>query len=347
MMKAYLQNGLTQEVESIAEVDKNQFYILFLSDDFLGYIYPGIELIHTIQDKLVCIYDLIDDSYIIDKDVYLKEVEILPRILSSVGLGSVLGIDNDGVTNEMVERFFREFSQNKEYEEWRMNIPDLNKILFLNDIHSMIHSLQNVIESFDISFVDIYLSLAESADQLDFLDTGNMEEEEYRVSSAKARKVSYAIENYFIKANAILDYFCKLCFELEHRYEDFSKIPRLISRNKTYGNRKALHIQQKKHTIFEYDETIKLIGNIRNQVIHNGSLDSKPVVFYREVKGQAVERYALFPDTTDGHLDTWINRNKFYGKHTKVNDILPEIHNKFCHKILYTIEYILKNNATT
>lgn len=80
-----------------------------MSDDFLGYIYPGIELIHTIQDKLVCIYDLIDDSYIIDKDVYLKEVEILPRILSSAGLGSVLGIDNDGVTNEMVERFFVSF----------------------------------------------------------------------------------------------------------------------------------------------------------------------------------------------------------------------------------------------
>lgn len=211
----------------------------------------------------------------------------------------------------------------------------------------MIHSLQNAIEAFDISFVDVYLSLVESADQLDFLDKGSMEEEEYRVSSARARKVSYAIENYFIKANAILDYFCKLCFELEHRYEDFSKIPRLISRNKTYGNRKSLHIQRKEHTIFEYDETIKLIENIRNQVIHNGSLDSKPVVFYREVKGKMVERYALLPDTTDGHLDTWINRNKFYGKHIKVNDILPEIHNKFCRKILSTIEYLLKNNVTT
>lgn len=88
-----------------------------MSDDFLGYIYPGIELIHTIKDKLVCVYDLIDDFYIIDKDAYLKEVEILPSILSSAGLGSVLGIDNDGVTNEMVERLFRAFSQNKEYEE--------------------------------------------------------------------------------------------------------------------------------------------------------------------------------------------------------------------------------------
>lgn len=341
-MKVYLQNGVTIEVDTFSQINQSQFYILFLSDNVTSYMYPGHDFLETIQDKLALVYDLIDDRYIPDHDNWSRELSNVPITLYSAGLGSILGLDDNGITKDEVEKFYNNFCQNPKYEYWRSILPDLNRILFLNDIHAMIHSLQNIIEAFDMSFVDVYLILVETVkltERDDFADG------EYRESSARARKISYAIENYFIKANAVLDYFCKLCLELQHRYDDFSKIPKLISRNKTYGDRKSLRIQQIKNTIFEYDEIVRLIVNIRNQVIHNGSLDSTPVVFYRKKGNEIVERYALFPDITAGHLDTWINRNKFYGKYIKVNDILPDIHRKFCEKILYTIDYILKNNG--
>uniref|UniRef100_UPI004028BEB6 hypothetical protein n=1 Tax=Dialister sp. TaxID=1955814 RepID=UPI004028BEB6 len=341
-MKIYLQNGTTKEVSIFSETNQSRFYILFPRDDLTDYIYPGHDLVEEIQSKLVLIHSLVDDVYISDYDNWSRELSNVPIVLCSAGLGSILGINDDGMTRDHVEKFYNDFRETPEYAYWRSIIPDLNKILFLNDTHAMIHSLQNIIEAFDMSLVDIYLTLVES---VNLTERNNSGDGEYRVSSAGARKVSYAIENYFIKANAILDYFCKICLELQHYYDDFSKIPKLVSRNKTYGNRKSIQILQKSNTIFEYDEIIKLIVNIRNQVIHNGSLDSTPVIFYRQKENEIIERYALFPDTTSGQLDTWINRNKFYGKYTKVNDVLPDIHRKFCQKILHTIECILKNNG--
>ena len=95
-------------------------------------------------------------------------------------------------------------------------------------------------------------------------------------------------------------------------------------------------------TIFEECDIINMIIAIRNQVIHNGTLEIYPKMFYRLQNKQIIERFILFPDMEGAHFVNFKNRNHFYHNRHKVNDFLIAVHKEFLNRVLTTAESLLK-----
>jgi len=84
---------------------------------------------------------------------------------------------------------------------------------------------------------------------------------------------------------------------------------------------------------------------MRNEVVHNGSWELNPKAYTRFEKGKPVERFMLFPDISQGRLSKVKGRNHFFGDGTKVNDILPRIHEEYKRRLLNTIRLLNNYSA--
>lgn len=331
-MKVYLQCGICQEdVPDLQRFAVPQNFCIQCYEEHgeSQFFYPNDELIHKVLDDLVLVYDLLEEIYFPDKTLYEKESYAIPIGIALGGLNSDIGI-----SKTTLQQLVQEFRTDSLYKKV---LPDLNKMIYLNDCQYIVSAIQNTLEDLDNCFIDFYISLAD----VNPLSLASSDDGELIVMSRAGRKCSFCIENYFAKMNAVLDLFCKLMYEIENPQEDFSTIPRLRGHGKTYGKAKNLNIWQTPGTLFEKDNFITMILSIRNHVIHNGSLEMSPSVFVVKDKEKIVERYLLVPDIENDHLVQWENRNQFYITETKWNDFLPKIHKKFLERTLKTIKYIM------
>lgn len=89
---------------------------------------------------------------------------------------------------------------------------------------------------------------------------------------------------------------------------------------------------------------IRQIESLRNETVHNGTWEFSPKVFAKFEGSTIVERYMLFPDFEEGRLSTVKNRRHFFSSGIKVNDALLSIHEEFYHRLLATLQYIIKSN---
>lgn len=335
-MKVYLQCGICKE--NVPDLQRfaipQNFCIQYYEEDGESqFFYPNDELIHKVLDDLVLVYDLLEDIYFQDKALYEKEFHALPRGIALGGFNSDIRI-----SKAFLQHLVQEFRTDSLYKEM---LPDLNKLIYLGDCQYIVSAIQNTLEDLDNCFISFFVSLAD----VNYLSLVSHKDDKLIVMSRVGRKCSFCIESYFTKMNAVLDLFCKLMYEIEKPQEDFFTIPRLRGHNKTYGQAKYLKIWQNPGTLFEKDEFIRMILNIRNHVIHNGSLEMNPKVFVVKNKEKIVERYLLVPDIENDHLVQWENRNQFYSTETKWNDFLPKIHKEFLERTLKTIAYLIGDKS--
>lgn len=332
-MKVYLQCGICQEnVPDLQRFAVPQNFCIQCYEEHgeSQFFYPNDELIRKVLDDLVLVYDLLEDIYFPDKTLYEKESFAVPREIALGGLTS-----DNCISKTPLQEVVRQFRTDTLCKEV---LPDLNKLIYLNDCQYIVSAIQNTLEDLDNCFIDFYICLSEvNSTAIEFSEDGI-----HTVMSRVGRKCSFCIENYFAKMNAVLDLFCKLMYEIENPQENFSTISKLRGHEKTYGKAKNLNIWQIPGTLFERDEFIRMILSIRNHVIHNGSLEMNPKVFVVKNKGKIVERYLLVPDIENDHLVQWGNRNQFYSTETKWNDFLPKIHKEFLERTLKTIAYLTR-----
>lgn len=132
----------------------------------------------------------------------------------------------------------------------------------------------------------------------------------------------------------------KITYEFENKYDSFENFKKAKSANILWGNRKRLAIKDEPDTVFIRSNTVKLIESLRNEVVHNGSLEQNPKVFIVFENNEIVERFMLLPDYIDGNLSTAKNRKHFFSNGNKANKVLPELHFAYLKEILNTVKLL-------
>ena len=319
-MKAYLQNGLAEDINIMYNGD-SPFYV----QDFKGgYIYPNDSIKYDIDNELVKLYDTFRDLFFDDINKYYQEVYFLPTFVQQAGQDSDCSLKKN-----VFEKFLD--------DEYICKIPNLYKHLYLVDCQFLIGSIQNLLDGMEFSFTNFYVKLTDVSNMI-FPDetTNNV----WLELSHTSRQITSLLESYFIKAYSILDMFCKIAYEFEFKMDDFTKYNKMKSANKLWGESKKLKIHNTPKTIFETCELISIIEALRNEVVHNGSWELNPKIFTVFKEEKITERFVLFPDIYNGHLAKSTNRKHFFGEGLIVNEVLPKIHYAFLKRVLETVKML-------
>ncbi len=215
-----------------------------------------------------------------------------------------------------------------------------HKLLYLYDCRRLVSGIQEAV----IEVVQL---------QGEFYKTLNLEELFYppgvspdgmrHISSPVTAKLIALLNMIYIRLHSLLDYATKLVFEAEHLRTDFSRYPRLKSKNKLFGDSRRTSLNNKPGTLFEPCDLIKETEALRNLIIHDGFFDEQPKVYEDRASGIVQERFILMPDRNkNGHLTSYRNRNLFYGDEDKINMRLPTFIADFQKRLLLTMRETLK-----
>ena len=167
-------------------------------------------------------------------------------------------------------------------------------------------------------------------------------EDGIRYSSSPVTTKLFAFLGFlFIRLHSLLDYTVKVSFEAENLRQDFSRYPKLSSKNLQYGDRKKVKFNEQTGTLFEVSDFMTTVETLRNHLIHDGLLDEMPKAYENIKDGIAVEKFILFPDMTEGRFDSFVNRKLFFGKGDKINLRLPDFLGAFQSRQVETLSHVL------
>ena len=97
-------------------------------------------------------------------------------------------------------------------------------------------------------------------------------------------------------------------------------------------------------TIFETNKNIKLVNELRNELIHNSSWQSINKLYVHYKQNEIVEKYILIPDFDEcGTIIRSGNRNHFFSQENKINEMLPEMLEDILKRIHKTLCNIMSN----
>ena len=324
-MKTYFQNGIMQEIQQYTDCI-NSFCVQEIPDSIEKYVYKGDSIRDSLNYELVELYDKFRDLLFPDTEKYYEQIDSVPIFVREAGYNSDCSLSSEQLL-ELIDIF-------------KDTVPDLYKHLYLVDIQFLIATIQNLLDSMNYAFTNYYVEISK-INVTDILrsdaDTTLM------LNSYEARCLSSLVESYFTKAYSILDMLTKIEYEFEHKYDTFDSFKKTKSANILWGDRKKLNIETQ-NTIFSRSNTVKLIESLRNEVVHNGSIEENPRVFIRFENNQIAERFMLIPDHTDGLLVTSKSRKHFFSQENKANYVLPTIHFDYLNEVLSTIKYLNNRN---
>lgn len=319
-MKVYHQNGTVSRSFNILFEDDEPFAI----HQYKGKtFYPKDDLVWEIDSKLGELSDKFINLYFPDLELYHMESTFLP-------IGLVEGGQESGSTISSQE--FLNMA-----DQCATKFDNLYRHLYLGDCRYLLSTISNLMLSAEHCFVQYYMQIA----RIEAEHSEAFETKELMINSPESFKLAFWLETFFTKLYSVLDLMVKVIYELEHPVSDFSRITKLKSAKKLWGDRKEITIDKCAGTIFEDCEILRQIESIRNEVVHNGSWESNPTVFLRIEDKKIVERYMVFPDFIEGRLATVKNRRHFFSVGTKVNDALVLIHHEFYRRLLATLQYII------
>lgn len=287
--------------------------------------YEAIDYI--LDDELVKLYDLFRDVYYPNTDEYYSMIKSLPVFLTEAGQNSDCSVSA------------------QQFEEWKNSMILPNKIeieryLYLVDCQFLIGTAQNLLDGMRLVYSHFFSDLTNVGKNLmPVAPNCTMTEMSY-----ESRSIASFLEMFFVRAYSILDILCKICIELQSPVEAFEgKYKKLQSSKCLWGARKKLRFISTdaiEGTLFEKCELVQTIESLRNEVVHNGTWELNPKVFVRFENDEIKERFMLFPDITEGHLSTVVNRRHFFGEEIKVNDILPIMFKEIRERLLLTVKRI-------
>lgn len=325
MMKRYLKKGVCLENQNFFDCD-NEFYIQeVINSSVKEYSYPGSSIKHEIESEILKLYDKFRDLIFENLDDYYRELDTLPIFVSNAGLNSDCPCD---------VQLFQKYIQESEN-----SVDNLYKYLYLEDYGFLLSTIRNLLVSMDYAFVNYFIQICNI--NMDLTKINN-ENTIWTVSSYESSCILSLLESYFTKAYSILDILTKIAYELQKMNNNYESYNKVECKNILWGDRKKLLINKTIGTVFERSNTIKIIESIRNEVVHNGSLEQVPKIFILIKDKKIMERFMLFPDFNDGNLATFKNRNHFFGDENKVNDKLPEINSKYLVELLNTLKQLNK-----
>jgi hypothetical protein len=293
------------------------FYISKLSDE--EYTFQGDEIFYELDSNCVLLYDIFQNILFPDSDEYYLQKEKLPIWVYSAGH------DSDFVIDKL--QFEKYLSES--------NSEDINKHLYLADCQAMIMAMQDRVIYIKSAFIDFYRSLGSL--KYFSVEMGPVS----WISGYITARTFMNLYSVFISLYALFDLLTKIAFELENIRRVFIPYPKLSSSNILFGGKKRLKDIPVIESIFENSEHIRIVTNIRNELIHNGAWEQNPKVYLQFEDGQVTKRWILFPDTENGNIISSKNRKRFFAKGIKINEILPGLMVDVLDKVNNTIKNII------
>lgn len=218
----------------------------------------------------------------------------------------------------------------------------INKCLYYYDCEMLVNALQNRFNIVDCMLSQVYDVLTpvlkyEQKDYDNVIFTINEESE----------RVNAYINSIIINLASSCDIMTKVAAELN----DMSKVsydayPKMRSANVQYGHAKKLPESLKKEGTYFADKrpkVITIVETIRDEIIHNGSLDFHALIYYG-VKGDESEKWILMPSFNDeGTFTSYNGRKKFYDDPSRTwNKELPFLVRDFLGVTLKTLTVVRK-----
>ena len=272
-----------------------------------------------IYDEILQIERILIQRIFKDEDLYYRTLRKFPTVILDIGLKT----DVFGGKNQFEELY----SNLKNLEGFEI----INKHLYFSDVRMILHSIENLLLGLDADIINYYLILSETQ----LLENSEINAI-WKVNGSAAYSAASSLSAYFTKVYSILDLITKLSFELQNLCSNFESYPKLKSTKILYGERKKLS-NLKTNTIFEHDETIRIIESIRHEVVHNGTWEAIPTIYIKVRNTLPVEKFMLFPDFKDGYYEKYVNRYHFYSKGKTANNELPSIHKSFIKQVINTL----------
>lgn len=219
----------------------------------------------------------------------------------------------------------------------------VNKCLYYHDCEMLVNALQNRFNIVEALLIQVYDVLTPEL-KVDYQDYDNV----IFTINEESQRVNAYINSIIINLASVCDIMTKIATELsEMSNVDYGSYPRMRSANTTYGQ--ARHLPgalRKDNTLFADNRpvAVKKVEAIRDEIIHNGSLDFHSLIYYG-VKGDLSEKWILMPAFTDeGTFTTFRGRKKFYDDHRRTwNRELPRMVSDFLALSLSTIRVIRAN----
>jgi hypothetical protein len=253
---------------------------------------------------------------------YANFAPALPMFVVNAGLNSEAPISRD-LFGELLSLPFE--------------IPERNRFLYLYDCERLTWSVRQCIEEIQ-EILGAFYAIFNTASL-----TGGPPLRPDGVVFSRSPKVTQLFANLsfiFIRLHSLLDYCVKLAIEAATLQTSSQNYKRMASRGRQFGNRKNVTWNGSQGTLFEDCELVRTVETLRNHIVHDGLLDALPKVYERYSEGALVERFILFPDMTDGRLDSFVNRNLFYGREDKINLRLPTLISEFWDRLAETLRMI-------
>lgn len=312
------QNGTSDDLSYL--IEEQETFVIQKSGACI--VYSGDQLIREIDIELASLSECARCIYV-PIDEYQARVGSMPLWMPIAGLSSSLSIGK--------------LDYSKYISDSELASDVLCRWIYSYDFQFLVSSISNLILSMQFCFLSYYEKLISIQPLKDVRDENGV----YEYRGEKSVELAFFIETFFTKAYSIMDIITKIAYEIENPNLDFTKVQKLKCSDVLWGAKKHLHIE-KDGTIFEDVDLTRMIETIRNEVVHNGTWEDNPAVFLRIENRKVTERFMLFPDTTEGRLDCFKGRKHFFGQTTKVNDILPEVHNCFLTRLQCTLERLRK-----
>ncbi len=322
-MKTYFQCGITKDINLFPDYIEHFCIQEMPKPSIESYIYTGDSIRFELDSELAILYDKFRDLLFENVDEYYSELDKLPIFVQEAGFDSDCKLDSESFL-ELVE-------------EYQTEIANFYKHLYLVDIQFLVATVQNLLDGMDYSLINYFVQIC-NVDVNDYAT--DQKDTVVMLHSQEARYLSSLLESYFTKAYSILDILTKIVYEFENKHNSFDSFKKTKSAKILWGDRKRLSIKDEPQTIFVRSNTVKIIEALRNEVVHNGSLEQNPKVFITLENNEIVERFMLLPDFIDGNLVTVKNRKHFFSDGNKANDLLPQMHMDYLKEILSTIKYL-------
>lgn len=251
----------------------------------------------------------------------------MPEFVYTVGLNS-----EGTLSVAQFEQLLAEFNK----------LEHLNTFLYLYDCQKLVSSLQECNKEVDQLLGEFFKVL--NLEPLFYPVVQQPDGIRYNTSPTVTKLFAH-LSFIFVRLHSLLDYSAKLAAEVEKLRSDFTRYPKLASRNILFGDRKKLAINNTKGTVFEPCELVTTIETLRNHVIHDGLFDDMPKAYEHIESGAVLERFILMPDMTRGQFDRFNNRNLFFGTEDKINLRLHVLIDEFQTRLEMTVAALLSKFA--
>lgn len=335
----YLQNGIIKNF-LLSEYDK--FYIkenFNATSSISRYFYPGDDIQYTLDELCVELYDVFQNAIFSSQEEYYKDYDVQPQWISRTGLDSDFVMSQSELTNcfstPLQDRMKSVGIKDEDLLQIYQEIENKKfKYAYVADCQSLVNTLQELIMGIHSSFIGFYKHLCT------LHNTPKMEGTYYECS-AESRMVYSFLYSFIIQSYSTLDILTKIAYELENIKTVENNYVKMVSSKILYGDKKKLKLDMT-DTIFEKSQTMSIIVNLRNEIIHNATWEMNLKIYIGTNGEKIVERFILLPDfTAEGTLVTFKNRRLFFADEKKVNEELPILYFDILKKIHTTLEKLI------